>query len=281
MKFDLSQFAELDRNELLEITGGYYGTQNIYVPDSYVYANASQSYRDSVNNGTQSQGSSYGYVSSGGRVVAASSPVTPVGYLVPTSGGGHYYTDGQGYVIGADGKRITDGGGDPFKPGDKEFDDYINNSNRSLQSNKMLNDKIEGSGCAFLATLYAVEEAIRDNTGKDFHFSLSQINKMYENQQGKLLNEYANVLGGYEPLANYALSYAGYSEIKCKLSDGNAQTGSTYTIIRGTSMYTDSNGENYTHIQLGDSKGGFLSDSFGNDTIPGVTETMCFLNFVK
>ena len=61
MKFDLSQFEELDRTELLEITGGYYSTTgashpiSIQYENSYVIAN-SQNYQPSP-------GSSYGYTS--------------------------------------------------------------------------------------------------------------------------------------------------------------------------------------------------------------------------
>ena len=106
MKFDLSQFAELDRTDLLEITGGYYGTQNIYVRDSYVYKNASQSYRDSVDSGKYpngTKGSTYGYTSAGGGQ-ASSTYVKPAGYLVPTTGGGHYYVDPNGILVEANGK---------------------------------------------------------------------------------------------------------------------------------------------------------------------------------
>jgi len=63
---DLSQFEELDRTSLLDVNGGYVGTQGVYIPDSYVYANANQHYRDSVDNGTRSLGSTYGYLSQGG-----------------------------------------------------------------------------------------------------------------------------------------------------------------------------------------------------------------------
>ena len=279
MKFDLSQFAELDRTELLEITGGYYGTQNIHVEDSYVYANASQSYRDSVNNGTQSPGSTYGYVSSGGRVVAASSPVTPVGYLVPTSGGGHYYTDGQGYLIGADGKRVVDSGGGPLLFNSDAWNKYADNSKRVLQNSDLLPKALKDFGCAMLSTLYAVEEEIKQKTGKEFHFSAIQINSIFEQAiKDNVVNDYGAVSGGYAPLANEALKQAGYGNISCSTTEPSGQA-TTFSILMGSSMYVDSAGNPYTHFQLGDGQGNFLTDSVGKDTIPGSTSLRTNLYF--
>jgi hypothetical protein len=66
MILDSSVFEELDRNSLLEVNGGYVGTSGEYLRDSDVYNRANQHYRDSVDNGTRSAGSIYGYLSNGG-----------------------------------------------------------------------------------------------------------------------------------------------------------------------------------------------------------------------
>jgi hypothetical protein len=81
MNLDMAQFEELDRSILLEVNGGYYGIQNIYVPDSYV--------RKHATNYKKTKGSTYGYTSAGGGQ-ASSTPVIPVAYLVPTADGHEY-----------------------------------------------------------------------------------------------------------------------------------------------------------------------------------------------
>jgi hypothetical protein len=87
MDLNLDGYEELDRVALLELNGGYYGTQNVYVPDSYVREHAGENYKPT-------QGSTYGYTSSGGGR-ASDTPVERTATLVPTDDGYYKYLGGE------------------------------------------------------------------------------------------------------------------------------------------------------------------------------------------
>lgn len=244
MKFDLSQFEVLDKTELLEITGGYYGTSGTYVPDSYVQANATN-YQPTVGSTTASSTTSTSNYTSSTSSTAAVSSVKPAGYDAQTG-----WIDRGANIAGDTGPINPNASMDPN-----------NNQFRREQDDPIFNHGLD-SGCAYMSALYAVESEVTKRSGKEFHFSANQILTLEKDLQvNKLLGEGIedDRVKSWDGVLLGALRTAGYGNVKAKFTLSNtANANADYTIITNPQL---------SHFQFGDNKGNLISDPLGKDTI--------------